>query len=79
MNHQKKWSVDSILRDINACFVQVSSPYNDGYNAWACKKDLYTILFHLEDILEKSPKFSDVEQEHLREREHTKLLQRLQN
>jgi len=55
----KRWDPDQIIRDLGSCYAQISSPYSDGFTAWACKQDLYRVQFKLEELLKKCPTFSD--------------------
>lgn len=63
-----RWDKSQIIRDISACAAQVGSPYNDGFSAWGCKKDLLDIQYHLEQTLKELPTFA-TEEEYFRERE----------
>ena len=57
----KRWDADDILNQLRSCSAQVNSSYNDGFTAWACKKDLLRIKYALDEMLESSPNFSEVE------------------
>ena len=46
--------------------IEINSPYNDGFNAWEIKKDLYKIKFLLDNIIHQSSTFAG-EQEFLEE------------
>jgi len=52
------WDADKIISDLRACAAQAASPYNDGYSAWYCKKDLLTVKYALDEMLERCPTFS---------------------
>ncbi len=56
------WDTDKIISDLRACAGQAISPYNDGYSAWYCKKDLLIIKYELEELLDRCPTFSHVEE-----------------
>ena len=58
MGFIKRWDADQITRDLNSCYAQVASSYNDGFTAWTCKQDLYRIKFELDQMLADSPKFA---------------------
>lgn len=62
MSFIKRWDADRITQDLNACYAQVVSAYNDGFTAWACKQDLYRIKFELDQMLANSPEFADEQQ-----------------
>jgi hypothetical protein len=40
-------------------------PRNDGFTQWESKKNLYEILFQIEDILSSSPNFGITEEKFL--------------
>jgi hypothetical protein len=52
---------------ISQSLIEISSPYNDGFTASYCKKDLYLLKCWLEDQYNQLPKFSG-EQEWEQER-----------
>ena len=52
MGFQKRWDVSNICQQISSCRAEVVNPYNDGYNAWSCKQDLYRIKYFLDDALD---------------------------
>lgn len=68
MGFRINWDKTQIIRDINSCASQAGSPYNDGFSAWGCKKDLLDIQYHLEETLKRLPKFA-TEEEYYQERE----------
>ena len=76
MSFIKRWDVDVIQRQINACATQVNSNYNDGFTAWYCKKDLLVVKYQLDEILRQSPKFVD-EEEFINELEQKLVWKRL--
>ena len=41
---------------------EISSPYNDGWTASACKKELYLLKSWLDEEYNKLPKFFEEEQ-----------------
>lgn len=42
---------------IRKCAAEACSPYNDGWTAMACKKDLVELKWLIEDLLENCPTF----------------------
>jgi len=62
MGFRITWDADKIISDLRACAAQAVSPYNDGYSAWYCKKDLLTIKYALEEMLVRCPTFSHEEE-----------------
>lgn len=57
MSFIKRWDVDDIQRQINACAAQVNNTYNDGFTAWYCKQDLIRVKYQLDEILRNATKF----------------------
>lgn len=62
MGFRITWDAAKIISDLHACTAQAASPYNDGYSAWHCKKDLLTIKYALEEMLVRCPTFSHEEE-----------------
>lgn len=56
------WDADRIIRDLRACTAQASSPYNDGFSAWGCKRDLLRVKYALDEMLKDCPNFSGDEE-----------------
>ena len=79
MGFQKKSDVETIKVIISKCAVEINSSYNDGYTQWGCKKDLYEIYFFLNSVLEKTPKFSHLEEEYLKSKAHENLITKLKD
>ena len=53
----RKPDLDSARHAIRACMVEIASPYNDGWTASACKKDLYLLKSWLDDEYKDLPTF----------------------
>lgn len=79
MLKKKSWSVDDIIKQIHALSRECSSPYNDGFTAFECKKDLYQLKQILDDALLKSPDFGSSEEEWLREQEKKRIIKHLKS
>ena len=77
MSFIKRWDVDDIQRQINACSAQVYNSYNDGFTQWYCKKDLLAIKYQLDEILRTAPKFADDEEEFVNQLEQKIVWKRL--
>lgn len=73
----KRWDVGQIARQIHAISRECSSPYNDGYNAFGCKQDLYQIKELVDRELANLPTFSG-EEEWLQEQEKKRIIKILQ-
>lgn len=63
---------NSIHHQLYTAGVELYSPYNDGYNQWSIKQDLYRIKWLVDEILSESPKFSG-EEEFLEEHSKVKM------
>jgi len=64
------WDVDKIISDLRSAHAQAASSYNEGFSAWGCKRDLLTVKYALDTMLEQTPYFS-----HLEEEFHEKMAQ----
>lgn len=67
MGFRITWDMKSIQHQIQSASIEMNSPYNDGFTAWAIKKSLLELKFYLDNVLEKSPNFGSTEQEYLEE------------
>lgn len=74
MGFGKRWDLNDIRSQIQKCGIEVLSPYNDGYTAWSCKKDLYEIKFIVDQLLNDSPNFGVEETNFLKEQEQKVLI-----
>lgn len=79
MLKKKSWSVDDIIRQIHALSRECSSPYNDGFTSFECKKDLYQIKEAIDNSLKTSPNFGNIEQEWLTEQEKKRIVKHLKS
>lgn len=57
----QKPDLESVRLAISMSLIEISSPYNDGWTASACKRDLYLLKCWLEDQYNKLPHFSGEE------------------
>lgn len=53
----RKPSIDDAVAQIRKCAAEASSPYNDGWTAMDCKKELVNLKWLIEDLLEDCPTF----------------------
>ena len=67
MGFKKPMDYNSVHHQIYIAGVELNSPRNDGFTTWAIKQDLYKIKFLLDEIMETSPTYGDLEQEFLTE------------
>lgn len=65
-----------IHHDIYIAGVELNNNRNDGFTQWCIKQNLYRLNWLIEDILQKSPKFS-LEDEFLLEHDKAKVLDAL--
>ena len=63
MSFRISWNVNKIINELSGCFREASSPYNDGYSAWMCKKHLLEVKYELDDMISRLPNFSHLETE----------------
>ena len=73
----KKWNVKNICRDISQITFAATDPRMDGFNTWGCKRDLYEILFYVQQELDKCSTYSDIEQEYLKKHDQEMMLKAL--
>jgi hypothetical protein len=74
MGFKKNWDVAYILRQIHSAARECSSPYNDGFNQWEIKQDLYMIQETIVDALKRCSTFGDTEQQWLKDRDQRKII-----
>jgi hypothetical protein len=72
MSYIKRWDVDKIINDLRGAAAQVHSSYNDGFTAWACKEDLLTVKYAIDEMLEGAPYFSHMEDDFHKEKSKEK-------
>ena len=59
MGFKKNWSVSDVENQIRRLALEISSPYNDGWTASSCKKELFQLKCFIEDQYAHLPKFPD--------------------
>lgn len=72
----KDWDIKKICQEITKIRFAATNGYMDGFNTWGCKKDLYQLLWYIEDELDKCSTYAD-EKEYVKKREQHKLLKAL--
>ena len=70
------WSLSDLKQGVNKISYAESDPRMDGFVTWGCKKDLYELLWHIEDALDKCSTYAG-EEEFLRERDKQKTFEAL--
>ena len=58
----KNWNVEEIKREIDKIAWAESDNRMDGYVTWSCKKELYDILWFVEEKLSKCSTYSGEEE-----------------
>lgn len=53
----RKPDVSQAEAHIRKCAAEACSPYNDGWTAMGCKKDLVILKWLIDDLLETCPTF----------------------
>jgi len=79
MGFKKSWDVANIVSQIRSLANECSTPYNDGFTAFECKKDLYQLKKILDNALSESPDFGDLETQWLHEQEQKRIIKILQS
>jgi len=79
MGFRKNWNIPEIVNQIHTLARECSSPYNDGFIAFDCKKDLYQLKSIIDDALAEAPKFGETEQKWLTEQEQKRIIKVLQS
>ena len=71
-----EWNKQMIKSEINKISFAESDPRMDGFVTWGCKKDLYELLWYVEDALEKCSDYA-TEEDYLKERDKQLMLRAL--
>lgn len=72
MGFRISWNKREIEQQINRMSSELNNSKNDGFTAWEIKQDLLEIKFLIDELLEKSCTFGDVESDFLKELEKKK-------
>ena len=72
----RDWSVQQIKQEIAKIRFAENDPRMDGFVTWGCKKDLYEMLWYIEDELDKCSTYAD-EDDFIKRREQSILLRTL--
>jgi hypothetical protein len=79
MGFKKSWDVANIAGQIHSLAHECSTPYNDGFTAFECKKDLYQLKQILDEALARAPDFGDLEAQWLTEQEQKRIVKILKS
>ena len=72
----RNWNKSEICNEISKITFAATDPKMDGFNTWGCKKDLYEILWFVEDELDKCSTYAG-EDEFVKRRAQEQLLKTL--
>jgi len=72
----RDWSVQQIKQEIAKIRFAENDPRMDGFATWGCKKDLYEMLWYIQDELDKCGTYTD-EGDFVKHREQSILLRTL--
>lgn len=67
MGFKKPIEIDGVVTQLRRAYVEINSPYNDGFVGWETKRELYEIKFLLDEILKESTYFGEIEERYLNE------------
>jgi diphthamide biosynthesis methyltransferase len=79
MGFKKSWDVSDISRQIHSLARECTTPYNDGFTAFECKKDLHQLKQIIDNALAEAPDFGDLEQQWLQEQEKKRIIKLLKS
>ena len=72
------WSITDIKAHVDKIAWAESDPRMDGFVTWRCKRDLYELLWYIEDKLEQCSTYS-TEEELLETRRENKIINKLES
>lgn len=73
------WSVDKIKAQVDKIAWAESDPRMDGFVTWGCKKDLYELIWYLEDKLAQCSTYSTEEENLIKNRREHKIINKLES
>jgi hypothetical protein len=79
MGFRKSWDIASVISQIHSLARECSSPRNDGFTAFECKKDLYQLKQIVNDALAEAPDFGTLEEQWLTEQEQKRIIKILKS
>ena len=56
---RKNWSISEITTQLRSIHYQAVNPWNDGFTASGCKKDLFQLKCLIEDLYNDTPTFAN--------------------
>jgi hypothetical protein len=72
----KQWDANRVISECQQMYFGANDPHVTGWVNWPCKQDLYRVKFAVDEMLEKTSRFSG-EDEWLLEQEKDKMWKRL--
>jgi len=78
MGFKKNWDVANVSSQIYTMARECASPYNDGYNSFEIKKDLWELKFIIDQAIKNTPTFSG-EEEWLTTQEQKRIIKHLKS
>jgi hypothetical protein len=79
MGFRKSWDIAGVIGQIHGLARECSSPRNDGFTAFECKKDLYQLKQIVNDALAEAPDFGTLEEQWLTEQEQKRIIKILKS
>lgn len=79
MGFRKSWDIASMIGQIHSLARECSSPRNDGFTAFECKKDLYELKQIVDAALAEAPDFGNTEDLWLQEQEKKRIIKILKS
>lgn len=73
----KRWNTQDICNQIRQITFAATDPRMDGFNTWGCKRDLYEILFFVQQELDKCSTYATIEDEYLKKHDQAMMLKAL--
>ncbi len=72
MGFRITWDIPSIVQQVHKMRAEICSPYNDGFNQWMVKQDLYQLKHLVDEALDACPQFAG-EEEWLKEQDQKRM------
>jgi hypothetical protein len=79
MGFRKSWDVAGIIGQVHSLARECSSPRNDGFTSFECKKDLYQLKEIVDAALAEAPDFGSIEEQWLTEQEQKRIIKLLKS
>lgn len=73
----KDWNIQDICRTIGKITWAATDPKMDGFNTWGCKRELYDLLFFVQQELDKCSTYGDIEEDYLKKHDRDMILRAL--